>query len=94
MLHHGSVGVSSEKNKIILTLSLTLNLNLLLPSIAFHNKICVFIMIFTAYARLIFYMRRQCQLDYMTILLMEVIKSMEYDLFIKINDFTDHLKIR
>ena len=51
-------------------------------------------MIFTAYSRLIFYMRRQCQLDYMTILLMEVIKSMEYDLFIKINDFTDHLKIR
>ena len=39
MLHHGS------RN---LTLSLTLNLLLLLPSIVFYDKICVFIIIFTA----------------------------------------------
>ena len=38
---------------------------ILLPSIIFTNKICAFIMIFTAYSRLIFHMRRQCQLDYM-----------------------------
>ena len=37
---------------------------LLLPSIVFLNKICVTIMIFTAFSRLIHYMRRG-QLDYM-----------------------------
>ena len=44
MLHHGSVGVSLEQNKR----NLTLTLNVPLPSIVFHNKIFVFIMIFTA----------------------------------------------
>ena len=48
MLHHGSVRVSSELNKRNLTLTLRLNILLLLPSIVFYNKICVFIMIFTA----------------------------------------------
>ena len=48
MLHYGSVGASSEKNKRNLTQTLTQTLNLLLPSIVFHNKICVFIMIVTA----------------------------------------------
>ena len=47
-LHHGSVGASSEYYKRNLTQRLTLTLNLLLPSIVFHNKICGFIMIFTA----------------------------------------------
>ena len=51
MLHHGSVGVSSEQNKRNLTL--TLNLLLLLPSTVFYNKICVFIMIFTALSLLL-----------------------------------------
>ena len=37
-LHQGPVGASSEQNKRNLTLTLTLNL--LLPSIAFYNKIC------------------------------------------------------
>ena len=46
MLHHGSLGTRSEKNKRNLTLRLTLNL--LLPSIVFYNKICVLIIIFTA----------------------------------------------
>ena len=46
MLHHGSVGESLKQNKRNLTLALTLNL--LLPSIVFHNKICVKIRIFTA----------------------------------------------
>ena len=45
MLHHGSVGASWEWNKRNLTLTLTLNL--LLHSIVFYNKICVFIIIFT-----------------------------------------------
>ena len=54
MLHHGSVGVSSEYNKGNLTLTLTLNLLLLLPSIVFYDKICVYhdfygFNIFTAY---------------------------------------------
>ena len=44
MLHHGSVGASSEKNKR----HLDLTRNIPLPSIVFHNKIFVFIMIFTA----------------------------------------------
>ena len=35
-LHQGPVGASSEQNKR----NLTLTLNLLLPSIAFYNKIC------------------------------------------------------
>ena len=69
ILHHGSVGASSEKNEwnLILILTLTVTLNLLFPSIVFHNKICVFIVIFMAlsFVRLIFYMRRQHQLDYM-----------------------------
>ena len=46
MLHQGSVRASSEWNKRNLTL--TLILNVILPSIAFHNIICVFIMIFKA----------------------------------------------
>ena len=46
MLHHGSVGTSSEQN--LRNLILALNLNLLLPSIVFHYKICIFVMIFTA----------------------------------------------
>ena len=46
MLHQGSVEVSSEYNKRNLTLIPTLDL--LLPSTVFHNKICVFIMTFTA----------------------------------------------
>ena len=46
MLHHGSVGVISEKNKRNLTLTLTFKL--LLPSIVFYNKICVLIIILTA----------------------------------------------
>ena len=51
MLHDGSIGDSSEQNKI----KLTLTLNLLLPSIVFHNKICVFVMIFrdSSFSRLI-----------------------------------------
>ena len=64
MLHHGSVGVSSEWNERNLTLTLTLNLAL--PSIILHNKICVFITIFTAlsfYA--LFLYKKHCQLDYM-----------------------------
>ena len=67
MLHHGLEGASSEYNKRNLTLTLTLNLQLLLHSIVFHNKICVFFMIFTTLSilRLIYYTRRQCQLDYM-----------------------------
>ena len=36
------------QNKIKQNLTLTLTLNLLLPPIVFHNKICVFIIIFTA----------------------------------------------
>ena len=34
--------------------------------IVLHDKICVFVIIFTAlsFSRLIFYIRRQCQLDY------------------------------
>ena len=54
MLHDGSVGESSELNKR--NLILTLTLNLLLSSIAFHNKMYVLIMAFTAYLRLIFCM--------------------------------------
>ena len=49
MLHHGSVGVISEQNERDLTLTLTLNFLLLLPSIVFYDKICVFIIIFTAH---------------------------------------------
>ena len=37
MLHHGSVEVSLKQNKR--NLILTLTLNVLLPSIVFHNKI-------------------------------------------------------
>ena len=48
MLHHVSVGVSAEENKRNLTLTLALNLPLLLPSIVFYDEICVFIMIFMA----------------------------------------------
>ena len=44
MLHHG--WISGGEFRINLTL--TLNLLLLLPSIVFYNKICVFIMIFKA----------------------------------------------
>ena len=44
MSHQGSVGVSSEQNKR----NLTLTRNLLLSSIVFLNKICVFIIIFRA----------------------------------------------
>ena len=44
MLHHGSVGASSEQNKRNLTLTLTVPS----PSIVFQNKIFVFIMSFTA----------------------------------------------
>ena len=63
MLHHGSVRVCSEWNKR----NLNLTLNLLLP-IVFHNKICLYhdfqgLVIFTTYSRLIFYLRRKCQLD-------------------------------
>ena len=42
MLHDGSVGASLELNKR----NLTLTLDLLLPSIAFYNKICDFVMSF------------------------------------------------
>ena len=62
MLHHVSVGASLKQNKS--NLILTLTLNILLPSIVFHNKICVFIIIFTDYSRLICYVRRQRQLGY------------------------------
>ena len=37
MLHHGFVGASLKQNKRNLTLTLTLNV--LLPSIVFHDKI-------------------------------------------------------
>ena len=47
MLHHGSVGASSEKNKRNLTLNLTLTLNFLLPTIDFLIKF-VSIMVFKA----------------------------------------------
>ena len=47
MLHHGSVGASSEQNKRNLTLNLTLTLNLLLPTIDFLIKF-VSIMVFKA----------------------------------------------
>ena len=40
MLNHAPMGMSSEY------LIQTLTLNLLLPSIVFHNKICIFIRIF------------------------------------------------
>ena len=43
MLHQGSVGASWEENKRNITLTLTLNL--VLPSIIFHNKTCVFMMV-------------------------------------------------
>ena len=52
MLHHGSVGASSEWNKIILTLTLTLNVPL--PSIVFIDRGSVFIMIFEAFSYGIF----------------------------------------
>ena len=45
MLYHGPMGESLKQNKRNLTLTLTLNL--LLASIVFHNKICVFIIICT-----------------------------------------------
>ena len=48
MLNHGSVGSSSRYNKRNLTPTLSIILNFLLPSIVFHNKTCVFIMIFMA----------------------------------------------
>ena len=38
ILHHGSLGASSEENKRNLTLTLTFNLLLLLPSIVFMIK--------------------------------------------------------
>ena len=58
MLHHGSVGVSLKIIKTNLKRpTLNLALNVLLPSIVFHNKIKVFIIIFRAYSRLIYYMR-------------------------------------
>ena len=47
MLHQGSVGASWEENKRNITLTLTLNL--ILPSIIFHNKTCVFIMVLQLY---------------------------------------------
>ena len=46
MLHHGSLGASLKQNKR----NLTLTLNLLLPFFVFHNKICVVIIIFTAFS--------------------------------------------
>ena len=63
MLHHRSVRLGSKWNKR----NLNLTLNLLLP-IVFHNKICLYhdfhgLVIFTTYSRLIFYLRRKCQLD-------------------------------
>ena len=48
MLNHGSVGASSRYNKRNLTPTLSIILNFLLPSIVFHKKTCVFIMIFMA----------------------------------------------
>ena len=48
ILNHASLGPASELKKINLTLNLTLTLKVPLPSIAFHNKILVLIMIFTA----------------------------------------------
>ena len=57
ILYHGSVGTSSEWNQRKLTLALTLDL--ILPPVVFHivvhNKICVFILIFTelSFSRLI-----------------------------------------
>ena len=50
MLHHGSVGMSSEQNKMDQTLTITVTLNGLSFFIIKH----VFIMIFTAYLRLSF----------------------------------------
>ena len=47
MLHHESVGASSEQNKRNLTLNLTLILNFLLPTIDFLIK-SVSIMVFKA----------------------------------------------
>ena len=47
MLHHGSVEASLKQNKRNLK---TLTLNVLLPSIIFHYKIYVFIIIFTAFS--------------------------------------------
>ena len=47
MLHHGSVGASSEQNKRNPTLNLTLILNFLLPTIDFLIK-SVSIMVFKA----------------------------------------------
>ena len=46
-----------------------ISLNLLLPSIVFHNKICFYhdfydFIIFTAYSQVIFYIKRKSQLDY------------------------------
>ena len=60
MLHHGSVGVSSEQNKRNLTL--TYHYYLLL---FFYDKICLYhdfygFTSFTAYSQLIYYMRRYC----------------------------------
>ena len=46
MLNHGSVGASSRYNKRNLTPTLSIIFNFLLPSIVFHKKTCVFIMIF------------------------------------------------
>ena len=48
MLDQGSVGASLKLNKRNLTITLTLNL--LSPSIVFYNKICVIIIIFTAFS--------------------------------------------
>ena len=71
MLRHGSVGANSKVKKRNLTLTLTITINLLLLSIVFHDKnLCLYhnfygFIIFTAYSRLIFYMRRSCQLEFM-----------------------------
>ena len=47
MLHHRSVGLAQNNIKETLTLNLTFNLLLLYMD--FHNNICAFIMIFTAW---------------------------------------------
>ena len=50
VLHHGSASASLKQNKRNLTLTLILTLNILLPSIVFHNKIKVFIIFFMTFS--------------------------------------------
>ena len=57
ILEHVTSRVCGDEFRIN-KINLTLTLNLLLPSYVFHNKTCVFIMVFTVYSQLIFYMKR------------------------------------